>query len=695
MKVKLNPYINRAGKNLKSVMHNNQRPLRTAKPSKDTFVAASSRKKQLRDYLPMAEVIADYAKYGFKSANDAKLLVQYCLEKGLVYIPALALVLNMYRDMGGGEVVDADYCVKNGWLNFVNYMDSVKTNGKFDTQKLDIANKISNPFDYLKLNLNFEDVKLAGKDYSIISEALDNGAGIYFLIDAMHILNKEKKPYKNITKMLQLAGELKEINPYCSYMDNIAMNCYEAPEAAKTFYTPEITEVLDDVSPEKFYPDSINTALALKEKLFSIKRDNSGTLSSFIIATSTKDRKKHYLIDMKQRNGNLQTFVSTYEYGKNGQLLSVSDAIYKQVSENIKSGKTNFKDIITNAEISRVFDSIGSYVDIVKEQKIVKKSPDGELLRTEYYKQSKLPGMYDIFYSYPDGHVEVISRGVENPLTGEKVKKVNLKNENNVITNVFYKEDSAGNSEYKYNIADSSGTPLLARNVIRKVIDENRIISIIDGREYEILFKDDKIIISELTADGRQAKKYYLNVKSDAFSKIKRPSIIPSKDLTDSVKKVPAEFLINLIKNKLIIEHSGEETSCYLPKKNKICINPQVQSGFVLMHEGVHANDVEILGKHEKYNFSTDKSYRKIMKKELDKARSIEPSLSIERDMNYYFNIENKNRGEAELFADAGAIINTPPDVSTVSLRVFELMRNFPETIAKCAETAAKIFNVK
>ena len=51
--------------------------------------------------------------------------------------------------------------------------------------------------------------------------------------------------------------------------------------------------------------------------------------------------------------------------------------------------------------------------------------------------------------------------------------------------------------------------------------------------------------------------------------------------------------------------------------------------------------------------------------------------------------------GAAELFADAGAIINTPPDVSTVSLRVFELMRNFPETIAKCAETAAKIFNVK
>ncbi len=690
MKVKLNPYI-KTGKTLKQVIKNNSRKA-VPESASDVFVSSTAKREKVKkinsyEYAPFSDILANYSEYGFASQKELKVLGKYCLERGLVYIPALALVLKMYAELSDGSGTDVDYCVDVGERNFINYMDAVKSNGKFDADKIAIAQKVKKPFDFLKLESNFDEVNLRKKDYHIINEALENGADVYFLIYSLHTLNQNKKPYKNIIEMLRLDKELKEINPACDYMDFIAINCYESPEAAKIFYTPEVVSAINYVSKPTFYPDNVKTAQVVKEKLLSLQEEfiaaGAGNQEAYITVTTSKDKNKHCLIGVKHANSH-SSFLA-YEYDREGQMLSISEYDFGKVTGNSRNAVINFKDLITNTEVDRKFDTKGQYSDFVKEQIIKRKSPDGKLIRTEYYKLSQLPGMYDIFYAYPDGHIEIVSRGVKDPLTGEILKKIHVTTANDFESDMLYKEDIAGNSTYEYNIADADGVCLLSRNLIKKVVDDNHIVSVIDGKEYDVTFADNKIVVTEPAGGNKQGKKFYLNVQSnttDGVSKYKRPVVIGNNNTFGTLKQISAEFLINLIKNKSVIKDTNKEKTCYMPVENNIYFNSEEHGGFALVHEGVHANDVEMLGKTLKYNYSTDKSFRKMMNKELELARQSEPSLCINRDMNYYFSIENKNRGECEFFADSASLMYMAPDTYSVGLRVFNLIKNFPETMA-------------
>ena len=648
----------------------------------DEFVSSTKNVRKSNDFITLAEGIKNYFKYGFSSAEDFKILSKFCTVNGLICEPALDLVLNMYKDLGGGDFIDAKDCESSSQFDFINYMDSVKTNGKFDNIKLELAKKIEKPFEFLKLQSHIDELKYNRKDYPILIKALDNGADIYFLMDSMHILNKAKKPYSKILDMVKLSNKLKEQNPASDFIDSIAINCYENPVPIINFYTPDVVSIIDNTEKPQFYPETTELANTMKNELLTQYKEigNKHTVKYVNIITD-KDSKVHFLQIMTSGENDSSMHILNRGYNNEGKLVSVENS---DISSN-KKGKTYFQDMVTHTEVCREYEIINPYWHLIKEQKITRKTPDGKILRTEYYKLSKLPGVYDVFYSYPDGHIEVISRGAEDPLTGEKIKKAHLTSTANVASNVQYNEQPNGSANYVYKITGANGNTLLERQVSKKVIDDNHIISTIDGREYSIKHESNKLVISSLVGGKPVGKKYYMNIVNGNSTK-KRPAVIadPHNSVISSLKDVPAEFIIKLIDKKIIIDKTKNKPSAFLPSENKIEINStSPASNFVILHEGVHSLDIDFIHNTIQYNLSKNTDFKKAIEKELRQAQATEPALIFNHEMNYYFKLNAANRRIGEIFADATALTYNLPDINSIALRVFELMRNFPTSIAK------------
>ena len=696
VKVKFNPNTGNIKQTLKQVMKYNTGRLLPQSNTADSFVSSVSknvnRKNCSNDYITMAAAIADYAKYGFKSAESLKLMSKYCMEGGLVYIPALFLALRMYKELGGDGSSDKDNFIFNSCeRNFINYLDSMKTNKRFDTDKVKLAQKIEAPFNFLKFQSTLDELKVKKKDYPVINEALDNVSSIFLVRDGLYFLNETHKPYKHILDMVNLYKKLQE-NSGNICPENIAIRCYDIPEQSLEFYTPEVIRALDGMYPGEFHPDSMNVAKAIKQDVLKFsslysKFNNLRFITSVMINTDEKT-KCHYVQGVVQDLYAGSADLEIKAYTRDGELLYNNKIHIDNTQAEPVVMKSHIEDYKSNSIIDRVFERKIETVDIVKEQTITRKTPDGQIIRKEYYKQSQLPGVFDVFYAYPDGDVEVVSRGVEEPITGEKVKKMHVTSAGGVSGKTDYVETLKGDSSYKFSITAPDGKELLSRTVLKKVIDDNHIISIVDGREYSIELGDKNITVIRLQDGKPCGKKYYLK-RVEGENKKARPAVKSLGGAVNALKQTPAEFIIDLIRRKVIVEDTNSAGASFQPDKNTILLDlDNTGSGFVLTHEGTHSADLEKLsyGQSFKYNLSTDKSLRKVMKKELMSVIKTEPSVILERDMNYYFMFTNKNRGECEVLADAGALFNTAPDKTSVALRVFELLRNFPETIAKCAE---------
>ena len=93
--------------------------------------------------------------------------------------------------------------------------------------------------------------------------------------------------------------------------------------------------------------------------------------------------------------------------------------------------------------------------------------------------------------------------------------------------------------------------------------------------------------------------------------------------------------------------------------------------------------DIDFIHNTIQYNLSKNTDFKKAIEKELRQAQATEPALIFNHEMNYYFKLNAANRRIGEIFADATALTYNLPDINSIALRVFELMRNFPTSIAK------------
>ena len=681
MKVSLKPNFQYTKLSLHKFIKNKQRFPKLQYRS-DEFVSTVKKNKVVgsSNYIKLRDALKKYSEYGIKTAEDLKALSKYCTEQGVVCIPALLALINLFNYIKYSENETVEDCYNHGELNFKNYSDCLKNNRKFDSAKISIAEKMNEPFKFIELISTIESLNIHKNNkniFKIISDCIDNGADSYFLIQALDIMSEKEINTKNLPGVLMLYNELKKRGTHTSDLIEIASGCFSNKEAALEFYTPEILKTLTLIKNCVFIPKDIETAKKIKtEVMKALEKYGAGTFTVY----TDKDG-LHSILHTFQDVCTQMMFVNLKTYSSDGSEVSSTKSILNPISASDKySGntfldETYYKDLLKNIEIERISIRYSPLVSNVIEQKIVRKNPKGEIIRTEYYKQSPVNGSYDIFYSYPDGRIEVVSRGLEDPITGDIIRKEHLVSGDGTISDINYCETASGNSEYTYKITLPNGGRVMDRTIKLEKIDDSRIISTVDGKKYEIEITESKVVVTDTSQTP--IKKYYLNIGQRGKSYI-------TKDLIPLIKKLPGDEIINYIKRKLKLINN-DETSGYI--SNTIHINnSNIDSSFVMLHEGGHSADVKQIGKSYIYKYSSSREFKKAIDEELKVLKETQPEILLTTDMNYLFTLLSSKRSRGEFFAEANAIISTPTDIRNYAIRSFELRRNFPKAIAKFAQ---------
>ena len=650
--------------------------------SKDRFVSSKSLQ---YGYMKLEDAMKKISEFGIKSVADFSALSKFCTSKGMVYIPALLLAVKMFESLKTSEDDTVVDCCKYGEINFFNLMSSVKSGKRFDNEKITLASKIENPFDVISLMGDIEYLKIGKNIYPILNQCMDIGTDSKFLLEGIDKLNDEKQPYSNLLKMVKLNKLLNNTNAKNLFKNKIALKCYMNPEPALEFYTEDVLSVIRDFDSSVFRPNNIECAKNVKKSLFDFYTKRGSDDGVIILTTEKQNHYLKYLSNNKDKNvANLYV----QSFNSNGETISIENTEFYDVNENKDDGyyaKSHFDDLMKNVTIERKFKRENEYKDILIEQKITRKSKDGNIIKTEYYKQSPIEGAYDVFYSYPDGRVEIVSRGVENPLSGEKLIKENINSQDNIVSKILYKENRSGKTNYQYLISSPENAEILNRSIQKYYLDDNTIESIVDGKKYQIKNNGKTVTVGEVLKDGTIAKKYYLHVGGKSRNSV-------SQEFVPLIMKLSPDMLINFIKNKLKL-NKAENRGSFSPASKTIDLNSDtIDSSFVFSHEFAHALDIElIVGLLFKYNLSNNKSLNKILRKELGEFKNNEPDLILNRDLGYFFNFTNEERGRAEFFADSVGMFNSCVDTNICGSRTYELRRSFPLAIAKCVEIYKKI----
>ena len=348
--------------------------------SKDSFFSEKFLK---TGYMNVQDAIKKISEFGIKSAEDFSVLSKFCTKKGLIYIPALLLAVKLFDFLKINQTDTASDCIKLSEINFFNLMNSIKSGKRFDNEKITLANKFKNPFEYLLLASDIEYLKIGKSIYPILNQCVDEGTDSKFLLEGIEKLNDEKQPYSNLLKMVKLNKLLDNSNAKNFFKNKIALKCYMDPDAALEFYTDDVLSVIKDFDSSVFCPNSIECAKNVKKSLFDFCQNHKNKNGVIILTTEKQNHYLKFLSNDKNKDvANL--YIQTFD--AKGSTVSTENAEFYGANQNKKDGymaKSCVEDYVNNIIVERLFKRENEYKDILIEQKITRKSGDGNLIRTE------------------------------------------------------------------------------------------------------------------------------------------------------------------------------------------------------------------------------------------------------------------------------------------------------------------------
>jgi len=350
---------------------------------------------------------------------------------------------------------------------------------------------------------------------------------------------------------------------------------------------------------------------------------------------------------------------------------------------------------------------------IIEKSEKVLYDENENIIRKEIIVPSEVPNVYNETHYYPDGRIEIVSKGFKDGITGETYVKHNFTSPLGTKTDYKYRELANGNWNLSYIIKNKEGKVLQDRKVSHKFISDNHTQTIINGKKMEAIFTRDKVKIKDF--ETGEIKSFYLDdlTKNSIFSKnqnflfksffkqtenkeIKKTYVQDFYDVSDLIKRVPVHELSNIHDQKLksicgLYLNNGRDLKGYHNCHYDV-VGHEVVMGegyekdlFVLLHELGHSKfnhkimDVKNENKLNKYYSTFLKEYDAFLKKESKTKRNV---------TDYFFKDGEKYR-LSELFAEINSFCNLPCSEEIngkKTIRAQEIMKNFPETIS-IAET--------
>ena len=348
-------------------------------------------------------------------------------------------------------------------------------------------------------------------------------------------------------------------------------------------------------------------------------------------------------------------------------------------------------------EYKRIASGFGDRRDIVTNQKIDIYDDNGKKIKTEIYEPGAHDGIPNITEIDANGNKKILQKSTIDAQGNIKVEK-DFTSVDGTRTRFQSLEDDNGNRRSFYKITDKDGNVLLDRVQTFTVLGENKFQSSLNGKSWDIEYKDDNTV----TVKDNQTGKITTIPLEDKITPEDRNTML------NILKSLSGEQLLIMDKNNIdsIIwggddrfSNSWMNNAYWNTVEEKIYFGGNTisttQEEFLqknistLYHEYGHFIDASSAGENGN-QVSGSERLKKIFEEEFadfKKVATTEEEIFID-----YFTgtVEGDWRGAQERFAETNMLLHTNPCDLTAT-RAYYLQRYFPRTVAAIAEEITKM----
>ncbi len=240
-------------------------------------------------------------------------------------------------------------------------------------------------------------------------------------------------------------------------------------------------------------------------------------------------------ITLKSADGTLLKFNKT-----SGKLMTISK---EKVCLNVRNGVKSSTSLYQAKRANGLFGDVISpyYMETYLEK------PGQAPLRT-IYKESAVPGQYEIYSQAPNGGRKAIGVVKSFP-SGKKYVQRTLTSLDGHKSSYEFKSDAAGNRLLVSEIADKDGKIISQTTRSFKRLSDNHFISTVNGKSYDIEYFSDKVIATKLDEAGKKTAETVeyaiVDIPESTAQMMFKEFEAEAKVLEDNMKRSGIKHLVN------------------------------------------------------------------------------------------------------------------------------------------------------
>ena len=487
------------------------------------------------------------------------------------------------------------------------------------------------------------------------------------------------------------------------------------PEVGKNAYFLEILNKAKNIGEAKKMLEHIQKYGVMPSKRDDLEKEFGKNTSERMLEELAKVKDK-YNLNLQNFYTSANTYNEPYKiYRSKNSLFRFDPKTGEIVTLEKENQNYNFKNnTVTTVTPRLIKQDNEAFLDSNKllEATIEIRTFDGNSKHQYDFKRSKIKGDFEINKTLPNGNKYKIGLSEYDKKKGKHIEK-HLTSLDGTKTDYVYADDKKGNQYFYYRITDKDNKILYKSEKKFKVLSPKHFQSTTDGINFDILFENDRIIITKL--DGSNKKIEY-KIKDYTPKDYKNFN----KFLTDTKRKEETKlldkelFLGDLAAEKGLVEKytvdkkfvnilknlSGSEWFS-LSNSNVLTLISDIKTktahsmgkGIQISPDEIRLSTLEHEIGHEKFNqlkLCQDENLSKIYNEEKDLFLTNLPNIVTQQAGYFMRNVMSD--GLSETAAEANLIVNAPQQWENIGSRTMFLQQYFPRTIAYIANRHKELY---
>ena len=589
-----------------------------------------------------------------------------------------------------------------------------KKKSKLNKNNQSIFQNLSlNKYNIQCLNTLMVDNKTFYRLYHLLPQINNIYSAKFFIYELQH----KKEIDENVRKDFILNSEFynlktqEQLDFKKSFLDCGIKN----PEIGRNDYFAEILNKAENMDEAKKMLEHIQKYGVMPSKRDDLEKEFGENTSERMLEELAKVKDK-YNLNLQNFYTSANTYNEPYKiYRSKNSLFRFDPKTGEIVTLEKENQNHNFKNkTVTTVTPRLIKQDNEAFLDSNKllEATIEIRTFDGNSKNQYDFKRSKIKGDFEINKTLPNGNKYKIGLSEYDKKKGKHIEK-HLTSLDGTKTDYVYADDKKGNQYFYYRITDKDNKILYKSEKKFKVLSPKHFQSTTDGINFDILFENDRIIITKL--DGSNKKIEY-KIKDFTPKDYKNFN----KFLTDTKRKEETKlldkelFLGDLATEKGLVEKytvdkkfvnilknlSGSEWFS-LSNSNVLTLISDIKTktahsmgkGIQISPDEIRLSTLEHEIGHEKFNqlkLCQDENLSKIYNEEKDLFLTNLPNIVTQQAGYFMRNVMSD--GLSETAAEANLIVNAPQQWENIGSRTMFLQQYFPRTIAYIANRHKELY---